>query len=322
MWQGILGHDLNVEKFHRAAQRGRLFGSFLFVGPPGVGKKMFAFALAKTLFCRNRDSDAFEPCENCPSCSVFPGHPDFFLVSKPEDKTFIPLELLIGSKENRGREGLCYEISRTPYMGNRKIAIIDDADYFNQEGANSLLKTLEEPPANSLLILLGTSATKQLPTIRSRCQIIRFSPLSRQNLGTILYNIGIAGSPEQGLKIAQHSSGGVEQANSWSDESLEAFRKKLEQTLSAALPEATQLAISLNEFIDSAGKEAQVKRKRLRTVFAMVLDHDRALLEKTELSDPDIKNRFIRRIERTLDALEQVDRNVNLSLIVEHWVNN
>ena len=319
MWQGILGHDLNVEKFHRAAWRGRLFGSFLFVGPPGVGKKMFAFALAKTLLCQGRSSDAFEPCGHCPSCSVFPGHPDLFLVSKPDDKTSIPLEFLIGSKENRGREGLCYEISRTPYMGNRKIAIIDDADYFNQEGANSLLKTLEEPPENSLLILLGTSATKQLPTIRSRCQIIRFAPLSRQNLGTILYNTGIAESHEQGLRIAQHSSGGIEQARDWNDESLEAFRNKLEQTLSAAHPDMIQLAILLNEFIDSASKEAQVKRKRLRTVFTMVLDHDRSLVEK---GDSDTSHRFVRRIERTLDALEQIDRNVNLPLIVEQWVND
>jgi len=319
MWQGILGHDSNVEKFHRAARRRRLFGSFLFVGPPGVGKKMFAFALAKTLFCQNRLLDVFEPCGNCPSCLVFPGHPDLFVVSKPDDKTEIPLELLIGSKENRGREGLCYEISRTPYMGNRKIAIIDDADDFNQEGANSLLKTLEEPPPDSLLILLGTSATKQLPTIRSRCQIIRFSPLSERNLGTILYNTGVAETLEQGLKIAQRSSGGVEQARDWNDESLEAFRKKLEQTLSAVQPDAVQLVISLNELIESAGKEAQAKRKRLRTVFALILDHDRTLVGK---SDSNISHRFVRRVERTLEALEQIDRNVNLPLIVEHWVND
>jgi len=321
MWQGILGHDWNMEKFHRAARRGRLFGSFLFIGPPGVGKKMFAFALAKTLLCHNRGVDVFEPCGRCPSCLVFPGHPDFFVVSKPDDKTEIPLELLIGSKENRGKEGLCYEISRTPYMGNRKIAIIDDADDFNQEGANSLLKTLEEPPPNSLLILLGTSATKQLPTIRSRCQIIRFSPLSSQNLGTILHNTGIAETLEQGLKIAQHSSGGVEQARDRSDESMEAFRKTFEQAISATLPDTVRLASSLVEWIDSAGKDSQAKRKRLRTVLAMALDHDRAWVEKNDSGDPVPRTRFIRRIERTLDALEQVDRNVSLPLIVEHWVN-
>jgi len=319
MWNGILGHDSNVEKFHRADRRGRLFGSFLFVGPPGVGKKMFAFALAKTLFCRNRSPDVFEPCGNCPSCSVFPGHPDLFVVTKPDGKTEIPLELLIGPKENRGQEGLCYEISRTPYMGDRKIAVIDDADDLNQSGANALLKTLEEPPSNSLLILLGTSATKQLPTIRSRCQIIRFTPLSPQNLGTILYKIGIAGSLEQGLEIARHTTtGGVEQARDWADESLEGFRKNLEQALSAARPDAVQLATSLNEFIGSAG-ETQAKRNRLRAVFSIVLGHDCTHLA-TIGPDDSGNTRFIRRIERTLDALEQIDRNINLPLIIEHWI--
>ena len=315
MWQGILGHDLNVEKFHRAAQRGRLFGSFLFVGPAGVGKKMFTFALAKTLFCKKRSPEVFEPCDNCPSCSVFPDHPDLFLISKPKGKEKIPLELL------NGPTGLYYEISRTPFMGNRKIAVIDDADDLNPAGANSLLKTLEEPQSDSLLILLGTSATKQLPTIRSRCQIIRFAPLSPQNLGTVLHKIGACGSLEQGVRIAQSTNGGVEQAQDWNDESLELFRQKFEQMLSATQSDSVRLAMSMNEFIDSAGKEAQAKRNRSRIVFSMALGHDCTALQKIESENAGNKKRFIRRIERTLDALEQVGRNVSPALIVEHWAN-
>ena len=76
------------------------------------------------------------------------------------------------------REGLCHDIALKPFRGGRKIAIIDDADYLNQEGANCLLKTLEEPPEKSVIILIGTSQQRQLPTIRSRCQIVRFAPLS------------------------------------------------------------------------------------------------------------------------------------------------
>jgi len=65
--------------------------------------------------------------------------------------------LFIGPKEKRHRQGLCHDIGLKPFSGNRKVAIIDDADFLNVEGANCLLKTLEEPPANSLLILIGTS---------------------------------------------------------------------------------------------------------------------------------------------------------------------
>ena len=322
-WQGILGHDSNMEKFRRAAQRGRLSGSFLFIGPAGVGKKMFTVALAKTLLCKNRNEEQWEPCGSCPSCALFPEHPDFYTVSKPEDKTFIPLELFIGAKERRGREGLCYEISRTPYMGTRKIAMIDDADYMNQEGANSLLKTLEEPPPDSLLILLGTSATKQLPTIRSRCQIVRFAPLSGQNLATILHKIGAVDTLEHGMKIAgQGGSGGVEQALDWNDESLDSFRVNLGRMLSQTLPDYMQLVSSVNEFVESAGKEAQAKRKRLRMVFAMVLGHDRLQLEKNAFADAKKARLHIRRIEQTLDAMEQIDRNVNLPVIIGHWARN
>ena len=65
-------------------------------------------------------------------------------------------------------EGLCHDIALRPFMGGYKVALIDDADYLNAEGANCLLKTLEEPPPRSVLILIGTSPAKQLPTIRSR----------------------------------------------------------------------------------------------------------------------------------------------------------
>ena len=322
-WQGILGHDSVMEKFRRAAQRGRLSGSFLFIGPAGVGKKMFTIALAKTLLCKNRNEEQWVPCGSCPSCVLFPEHPDFYTVSKPDDKTFIPLELFIGAKERRGREGLCYEISRTPYMGNRKIAMIDDADYMNQEGANSLLKTLEEPPPDSLLILLGTSATKQLPTIRSRCQIVRFAPLSGQNLATILHKIGAVNTLEQGMRIAgQGGNGGIEQALDWNDESLDSFRENLNRVLSLASPDYVKLASMVNGFVESVGKEPQAKRKRLRMVFAMALGHDRLQLEKTAFSDAEKARLYIRRIEQTLDAMWQIDRNFNLPLIIGHWARN
>ncbi|MDO5581707.1 MAG: hypothetical protein Q4G69_11310, partial [Planctomycetia bacterium] len=116
-WQGIIGHDEIALQFARANQRGRLGGSFLFVGTEGIGKTAFAFVLAKTLFCqkqqnppssetvsfdRAEDLKYFAPCGECPSCRQFvcpdssgiPQHPDFYYVCKEPDKTRIPLELL------------------------------------------------------------------------------------------------------------------------------------------------------------------------------------------------------------------------------------
>ena len=89
-------------------------------------------------------------------------NPDLQIVSKPRDRNFIPVERFIGDREHRMSEGLCHDISLKPHYGGRKIAIIDDADFLNQEGANCLLKTLEEPPPKSLLILIGTSEQRAI----------------------------------------------------------------------------------------------------------------------------------------------------------------
>ena len=165
--------------FAGRSARGRLASSFLFAGPAGIGKRTFALKLAQAMLCQTRPEEALDPCGTCPSCAqVAAGtHPDLDVVAKPDDKSFIPLELLIGEREHRRREGLCHNIGLKPFLGGRKIAVIDDADYLNAEGANALLKTLEEPPPRSVLILIGTTPAKQLPTIRSRCQLIRFRPL-------------------------------------------------------------------------------------------------------------------------------------------------
>ena len=164
-WQGIHGHDDVVEKFRRALARQRLASSFLFAGPAGIGKRTFAIRLAQALLCPERPEAALDPCGTCHSCTMALAgtHPDVDLVGKPADKAFLPVELLLGDREHRGREGLCHRIALRPFLGGRKIAVIDDADALNAEGANCLLKTLEEPPPRSVLILVGTSPAKQFP---------------------------------------------------------------------------------------------------------------------------------------------------------------
>src|SRR6476469_3932446 len=203
-WQNIRGHDRVVEKFRRALARGRLASTFLFVGPSGIGKRTFALALAKGLLCERVPEARLEPCGECPSCLQVASlnHPDVEVISKPADKAFIPLELLIGDAEHRMRAGLCYNIALKPYSGRRKISILDDADYLNKEGANCLLKTLEEPPPQSVLILIGTSEQRQLPTIRSRCQIVRFSPLTETDIAELLVSTGACSDPDRARQAA------------------------------------------------------------------------------------------------------------------------
>ena len=269
MWQGILGHDDVAEHFRAALRRGRLASTYLFVGPAGIGKRRFALALAKALLCQQAGDDPLEPCGHCESCRLFDAgsHPDLDVVGLPKDKSTLPLELFIGDKEHRNQDGLCHRIALRPFLGGRKVAIIDDADHFSQESANCLLKTLEEPPPRSLLILIGTSPSKQLPTIRSRSQVVRFQPLApetrRADSASTAAQSPIANRPCGWPPTAKAASSARSQL---ADPALWQFRAQLLHDLSSAEPNPVRLAKAIQTFVDDAGKEASERRDRLRTI--------------------------------------------------------
>ena len=127
-WLGVQGHDEIADRLRTVLRRGRLASSFLFVGPDGVGKRTFALAFAKSLLCQQVATAELQPCGVCESCVQADAatHPDILQVAKPADKSQLPIDLLIGDKEHRMRTGLCYEIGLKPFMGGRKVAIIDD----------------------------------------------------------------------------------------------------------------------------------------------------------------------------------------------------
>ena len=158
-WDNVIGHQSALERFQKSVSRNRLASTYLFVGDDGIGKRTFALKLAQAILCDRNPIEALTACEECPACVQVKQrtHPDLLLVCKPKGKSILPVELFIGKGDKRRREGLVYDIGLKPFCGGYRIAIIDDADYFNTESANCLLKTLEEPPPNSLLILLGTS---------------------------------------------------------------------------------------------------------------------------------------------------------------------
>ena len=339
-WLSIIGHDDVVERFRRALGRGRLASSFLFVGPPGVGKRTFALRLAQALLCQTRPETLLDPCGTCASCvQVLAGsHPDVQIVGKPADKSFLPLELLIGDKEHRAREGLCHHLALRPYMGGRRVAVIDDADYLNPEGANCLLKTLEEPPPRSVLILIGTSPSRQLPTIRSRCQLVRFRPLDTPVVAELLQSKELVSDPELAQRVAQHCGGSLERAVELADPGLWEFRAQLYRQLSTPLVESVGLAKEVLAYVEQAGREAPLRRRRLRQVLGMAADFYRALLHRlagiSPEGDPDLARTVEQAVsgghsdpsvaaaslERTLTAADQVDRNANQSTLVESWL--
>ena len=255
-WHGIEGHDVVVDKLRRAIARNRLASSFLFCGPAGVGKRAFALRFAQALLCHARPAADLDPCNVCPNCAMALAgtHPDIEVVAKPEDKAFLPVKLFIGEGETRGHEGICHWISLKPFMGGRRIAIIDDADFFNDAGANCLLKTLEEPPPQSVLILIGTSPARQLPTIRSRCQLIRFQPLAEETVARLLVSQGLVDDRAEAVRLAQYSEGSLQRAIELADEELWSCRRTLLEKLSAAVLDSTGLAQAVSAFIGKTGR--------------------------------------------------------------------
>ena len=174
-WHSIRGHDRVVESLRESLAQGRLPHAFLFVGPEGIGKRTFARTFARALLCERAADRTLDPCGVCPGClQVEAGaHPDLLEVRRPEDKHELPIKVI---------RDLCIDLGMKPARGTRKVAIVDDADDLNDEAANAFLKTLEEPPPGSALILIGTSAEVQLDTIVSRCRVVRFEPLSESDL--------------------------------------------------------------------------------------------------------------------------------------------
>ena len=341
-WHGIEGHDRVAEQFRQSLARGRMASSFLFVGPPGVGKRAFALKLAQTLLCETRPESKCDPCETCPACQqVAAGtHPDLMAISKPEDRSFIPVELFIGKKERRMREGLCHDISLKPFRGGRKMAIIDDADYLNQEGANCLLKTLEEPPPKSVLVLIGTSLQRQLPTIRSRCQTVRFGALAAEVVADLLLSRGIAAERSEAERLAELSEGSLERAIDLSDPALCEFRQVLLNQLTNLDAGQRRLAVELSALVDEAGSEARSRRVRSKLLFDFCVQFYRGLMQRLEgieiVGDDVLKSAVDSAaarwphdaetaaacLDRCLDAQQQVDRNANQATLLECWLDD
>jgi len=276
MWESVLGHDRVRRQFATALANDRLASTFLFLGPDGIGKRTFALKLAQTLLCPQAMD--FHPCGVCPSCrQMLAGeHPDFEYLCRMPDRNQIMLEQLIGEKGDR--DGFCHSIAKKPYYGGRKVAILDDADDLRHEGANALLKTLEEPPPKTVIILIGTAEQRQLPTIRSRCQIVRFAPLDWEEVQQILLQKDLVSPPDMAERLARSSGGSVQSALHLFGEDVLDFRTQWLEHLASGRVTEEGFIKSLQSFVERAGKEATPKRRRLMEVAAWAAEYFRQAL--------------------------------------------
>ena len=335
-WQGIEGHDAIAAEFAAAHARGRAAGSYLFIGPAGVGKGTFAKRLAKALTCQ-ATRPGLVACDACASCvqAEAGSHPDIDIVQKPEDRATIPLEALIGDADHRMREGLCWRLLLKPALGGRRVAIILDADTLSDEAANCLLKTLEEPPPEAVIILVGTSLERQLPTIRSRCRIVRFRPLAADEVARVLAADQAVGqaAPARLQECAAGAAGSLERARLLLDDDLMAFRGQMLRMLGTRPLRGVDLCRDVLALVEAAGKEAPPRRARLRVVLEFALEFFRTALRRDTTGEQPADGalaaavsawqgdaeRAAAGIAHTLDALDGIERNANLTILVDAW---
>ncbi|MFO1094523.1 MAG: DNA polymerase III subunit delta' [Planctomycetaceae bacterium] len=281
VWSDLLRHAPQVEMIRRAVQRGRVAHAYLFLGPDGIGKRLVAQRIAQCLFCQRVPDQELDACGECPSCrQVLAGtHPDLLTVACPEGKSELPIKLIVGPEDNRGREGLLHDLSLHPMSASRRIAIIDDADKMNEESANALLKTLEEPPPGAILFLISPSLETLLPTIRSRCQKLQFAPLTDNELAGLVVKLGWDTDAKSAAAVAALSEGSLATAKQLLDPGLRKLRDQLLARLSQPQWSSAALADELIGLIDEIASDAPEQRQSASWLLRFAIDCYRAAME-------------------------------------------
>jgi DNA polymerase-3 subunit delta' len=378
-WQGIVGHDKQADFFRCNLKQGRLGSSFLFLGPTGIGKRKFALKFAQALFCQQNDSAQLQPCGDCPTCRqvLADTHPDLHLigVDRAHGKRSIIKAQLVGGKKATASEssqilepqtehpsevdtpaiaggfdiqsgdlstyyhGLCYQLNLKPAQANRQIAIIDDADCMQDEAANALLKTLEEPPPGSVLILIASNPQKILTTIHSRCQTILFQTLADDQVKQVLLDSGAVETEDQARVLASLAGGSVEVALATVDGKLVELRQEVCDLLPVFAQQPQRLAAVVESYV-SAPKDSPAQRQCFQQVADVILRvFHLMLLQRTgvEYSADEIaqstvatmlqnwrgdEETIIACIDRTLDAVTQLNANANIKTLVDAWVDD
>jgi DNA polymerase-3 subunit delta' len=166
-FSAILGHRKQLEVLQLGLKNGRLHHAYLLLGPDGVGKKSVAFSLAEAIHCTEAEGDS---CGHCSACMRIRNgnHPDVRLIGPLPGKKEISIQQVREIEK---------ELSYRSFSGGRKVAVIDPATLMSGPAQNALLKTLEEPPQDSLIVMIAVSAGGLLPTLRSRCMCLSFGSL-------------------------------------------------------------------------------------------------------------------------------------------------
>ena len=312
-FETISGHERQKNILRRAIQNKRIAHAYLFTGPDGIGKRLTALAFARALLCQNHTG-----CGDCSACRKVDhnNHPDIHLLDA--DGAALKIDQV---------RALQQELSLRPLEGHYKVCLIDGAEFLTVGAANALLKTLEEPRPDTLMILISSQPEKLLPTIRSRCQKLVFARLPKRQLAERLAQ-KLELTETEAAVLAALSEGSFKKALGQDRHLYLEKRRKLIQSLSALSPGSNIATLS---FADELATEKELLPDILDIFQAfyrdlLLLKHGRPEEELVNLDLLDTLSKQSRStptdaILRKLNALDtaryHLQRNVNRQLALE-----
>ena len=323
-FQDIFGQDRAIEQILGAWRADRLPHGLIFAGSTGVGKRLTAITLGGLFLCEKPQGG--QPCGKCDSCRVYPSgnHPDYHYIYRQ----LIRLEKSDVKARDLSidviRPYLLEPASHKPAMNRGKVFVIEDADLMSTGAQNSMLKTLEEPFGRALIILLTNAPDALLPTIRSRCQLVRFMSLPVEKVKSELARRNYAA--QDALEAAVLSEGSLGRAISFIDQGVVAATRELRKRLEALtagqgsgdmpdwLCDAAKAYAAKQLEIDDKASEDQLTREGLALYLKLMSQYFRRRLAAGAETAMEA---FCGGIDAIVQAEGFIDANVNLTLILQ-----
>ncbi len=318
----IVGHQKQVEIVRQAMNHGRLHHAYLFIGMEGVGKKTIALDLAKAIHCSAATGDFCGVCADCARIQDS-NHPDVRVIEPLAGKKEISIQQI---------RDLEKELNFRSFSGKKKIAILDPATLMNLSAQNALLKTLEEPPRDSLLILIAANGGALLPTLRSRCLRVSFGPLTRDLIsGFLVSHKGLEAEPANFL--ATMSLGSLGAVFSIDTQELLERRREWVRLISdlgagdyrAATDAAETLAGSKEnclrflEWVESWFRDLLVYSTTRNPQVVINIDMLTQIQQQSATTDCE---RLFSRIAEAKAAIGGIQRNLNRRMVIEDLLLN
>lgn len=304
----LKGQDSAINYLKAALRNDRISHAYIFSGPDGVGKMLAALNFAKAINCADVKSGS--PCDQCPSCKKIDNssHPDVFILKAREDGGAIKIEDV---------RALIKDAYLRPFEAKKKVYIIDSAQEMKHEAANALLKILEEPPADSIIILLTENIKALFQTIVSRSQVVRFFPLKLKEIEAIL--VKEHSLKAEDARILSHLSGGkLGEALAFKDGDLLTKRAILINKISSRLKADL-------DFDDIPKEDIRVYLDMMLAWYSDILnlkagggDYMLVNIDKKDIISNEAKRLSYEKIEEIIEGLiatiKNIDQNANQKL--------